>query len=775
MNYIGVPMKRLEDRRLLVGAGRYLDDIVRPGMLHVAIVRSAHAHARVRAVDVRRAAAEAGVVACVTAADIAADAGSSTPPVIPIRMGAKPTHTPYLQPTLARDRVRYVGEPLALVVATDRLAAADARDLVEVDYDVLPALVDPGRAAAATSPRLFEAGNVADAWTTAFGDVDAALRAAHCVVREEFTVGRQTGTPMETRGFAAEWDAAGERLAVWGPTKVPYFNRRVLAAMLGIAEAQIDYLECDVGGGFGSRGEFAPEEFLVPYLARRLRRPVKWVEDRREHFLAINHSREQQWSAALGADASGHLLALDATLINDQGAYLRTHGTWVGALSAAYLAGPYRLPSFRCAVSSVVTNKTPTGTVRAPGFYESSFVRERLIDMVAARLGLDPAEIRRRNLHRPDEMPYTVATVATAVTGRESDFAGEDFGATFEAALKDAQYDARVAACRERNAASRDVKYGVGLATLIETSGAGPSESAKVTLTSEGRIVLASGGTSVGQGLGTTMAQVCADVLQVPPGEIEVHLGDSRFLSHGVGSYASRSAVMAGSAVHHASTRLRDTIVSLAADHFEASRDDVVLDDGAAFVRGFPDRRCSLREIAALAGRPLEQEWRHDAARGIGSLAVHIATVAVDVVTGRVRPETYFVLCDVGRAINPAVVDGQLVGGVIQGLGHAMMEEISYDESGQLVTGTFMDYAIPTATDVPPVEVMMHNSPAGSNPLGVKGAGEGGTSGVGAALANAVAAAIGQAVTPRHLPLTAPRVKAALDGRSSESTQEEVR
>jgi len=774
VNYIGVPMKRIEDRRLIMGDGRYLDDLVRPGMLHVAIVRSPHAHAHLRGIDGGRAAACPGVVACLTAHDLAASHASHATPVIPIRMGAKPAHAAFLQPTLAVDRVRYVGEPVALVVATDRLAAADARDLVDVDYDVLPAVVDPGRSASATSPQLFAAGNVADSWTTTFGDVDAAVSAAACVVRERFTVGRQTGAPMETRGFAAEWDATTQRLSVWGPTKVPYFNRRTLAAMLGIAEAQIDYIESDVGGGFGSRGEFYPEEFLIPYLAWRLGRPVKWVEDRREHFVAINHSREQQWSVTLAADAGGRLLALDATLVNDQGAYLRTHGVWVGALTAAYLAGPYRLPSVRCGVSCVLTNKTPTGTVRAPGFFESSFVRERILDMAAARLGLDPVEIRRRNLVRPDDAPYTVATFATTVTGRDADFAGEDFGAMFEDALELGRYHERVASCHERNAAGADVRYGAGIAAVVETSGTGPSESAKVTLTSEGTIVLASGGTSVGQGLGTTMAQVCADVLQVPPDEIEVHLGDSRFLSHGVGSYASRSAVMAGSAVHHASTRLRESIVALAATHFEASRDDIILEDGAAYVRGLPDRRCSLREVAALAGRPLEQEWRHDTTRALGSMAVHMAMVAVDIRTGRVRPEAYFVLCDVGRAINPAIVEGQLVGGVIQGLGHATMEEIEYDESGQLLTGTFMDYAIPTAADAPPVEVVTHNTAAASNPLGVKGAGEGGTSGVGAAMANAVAAALGETAAPRHLPLTARRVKAALDGRPVESKQEDT-
>ena len=756
MNAVGAPLKRLEDPRLLVGGGRYVDDIVRPGMVHAVIARSTHAHARIRRIDVSRALSHPGVLACVTAADLGAM------PTIPIRQGAKPSHTPYLQPPLAGERVRYVGEPIAVVVAVDRACAVDARELVEIGYDALPAFLDVEDARARSAALLFDEGNVADSWTTSVGDVESALREAACVVTERLSIGRQTGVPLETRGLLAEWDNDAKRLLVWGPTKVPYFNRRTLAALLGLNEAQIDFVESDVGGSFGVRGEFYPEDFLVPYLARRLGRPVKWIEERREHFLAINHSREQRWSVTVGVDSRGRLLALDATLTNVMGAYLRTHGVWVPALTAAYLPGPYRVPNYRCRVSCVMTNRTPTGTVRGPGFFEGSFVRERMLDIVAARLGIDAAEIRRRNLTSPDDGSYSVNTVAAAAIGREADFAGEDFGAMFEEALKAGQYDARLAACRELNAAGGDMRFGVGLAAVVETSGVGPFESARVTLTPEGMIVLAAGATSVGQGLPTTLAQVCADVLQVPPADIAVHLGDTRFMPHGVGSSASRSAVMAGNAVHHASTRLREKIVALAARHFEASSDDVVLDDGAAMVRGLPDRRCTLREIAALAASPLDVEWRHEASRSIGSLTVHLAVVGVDVTTGEVRPKTHFVLCDVGRAINPAIVKGQLVGGVMQGLGHATMEEIVYDESGQLLTGSLMDYALPTAGHAPSIEVLVHEVAAPSNPLGVKGAGEAGTSGVGAAIANAVAHALGDPAAVRHLPVTAARVKAAI-------------
>ena len=751
MKFIGSSIKRLEDPRLLAGAGRYVDDLARPGMAHAVVVRSPHAHARVGRIDARRALAQPSVLACLTAADL------TGVPMIPLRQPGKPRHAAYLQPPLASDRVRYAGEPVAVVVASDRLAAVEARELVEIEYEPLAATIDPS----GSEPRLFAEGNVADSWTTTLGDVDAALRDAAHVVRERFYVGRQTAAPMETRGLLAEWDVAAGRLTVWGMTKVPYFNRRTLAAMLGLDEARIDFAESDVGGGFGARGEFYPEDFLIPCLARRLGRPVKWVEDRREHFLTINHSREQQWSVVAAADAHGRLLALDASLINVMGGYLRTHGVWAAALTASYLPGPYQWPSYRCRVSCVMTSKTPTGTVRAPGFYEGTFVRERIVDLLAARAGLDPAEMRRRNLARPDEQPYTVSTVAAAVTGRTADFTGEDFGEMFEHALKTGQYEARLAECRALNAAGGDVKYGVGLAAVVETSGTGPFESAKVSLTPEGRIVLAAGSTSLGQGLATTLAQVCAEAIQIPPGEIAVHLGDTRWMAHGVGSSASRSAVMAGAAVHQASTQLREQIVALAAQRFEASPDDIVLEDGVAFVRGVPDRRCSLREIAALAGRSLEAEHRHETTSAIGSFGVHLSVVGVDTATGEVRPRTHFVLCDVGRAINPAIVEGQLVGAVVQGLGHATLEELVYEPGGQLLSSTFMDYAMPTAARVPAVELLVHEAPARSNPLGVKGAGESGTSGVGAAVANAVAGAVGDAAA-RQLPVTAPRVRAAL-------------
>jgi len=752
MNTVGTSIKRLEDPRLLTGRGRYVDDVVRPGMVHAVIVRSAHAHAQLRHVDLRRALAHPGVFGGVTGADL-----GELMPVIPLRSGReRPGLAPYLQPPLARERVRYVGEPVAVLVAADRAAAEDARELVVIDYEPLSAVVDAGEAASESASRLFDEGNVAASWTTAVGDVDAALRGAAHIVTERFATGRQTGAPLETRGLLAEWGDDG--VTVWGATKVPFFNRRTLAPMLAVDEARIHFLETDTGGGFGSRGEFYPEDFLIPWLARRLGRPLKWVEDRREHFLAINHSRQQEWTITVGVDADGRLLGFDAAVVNVMGAYLRTHGVWVGSLTDAYLAGPYRIPSYRCRVSCVMTNKTPTGTVRGPGFFEGSFVRERTLDIVAARLGLDPSVVRRRNLARPTDAPYTVATISEIVTGRRASF-DEDFGAMFEEALEAAGYEKLRGACRAKNAETTGVRHGVGLAAVVETSGVGPFETAKATLTEDGTIVLAAGATAVGQGAATTLAQICGDVLQVPPDSIAVHLGDTRFLADGGGSYASRSIVMAGTAVHRAAGELRAKIVKVAAASFEASADDVTLENGAAIVRGVPDRRCSLREIATLAGGSLDAQWRHETEESIGGCAVHVAVVAVDLATGAVRPERYILVCDVGRPINPRIVEGQLVGGVALGLGHALQEDLVYDASGQLLTGTFMDYALPRADQLPPIEIVLLDHAPGPNPLGVKGAGETGTSGVGAALANAVADALG--VPIRSLPLTAPAVTGA--------------
>jgi CO/xanthine dehydrogenase Mo-binding subunit len=765
---IGARLKRLEDPRLLSGEGRFLDDIVVPGMLHAVLVRSSHAHARLDRIDLEAARRMPGVVACFTAADV----GDRLSP-IPIRMGADAKLAPFLQPPLAGARVRYAGEPVAVIVATHAAVAADARDAVRIEYAPLPAVVTVDTARGPDATRLFDEGNVAATWLIDVGDVERALAGAAHVVEERFELGRQTGVPIETRGLLARYDEPAGVLQVWGPTKVPYFNRGVLARMLGLRDEQIRFSGCDVGGGFGVRGEFYPEDFLIPFVALELRRPVRWVEDRREHFTAINHSREQRSRVRLGIDAEGRIVALDALVEADMGAYLRTHGIWVPALTAAYFPGAYRIPSYRCRVSCVMTNKTPTGTVRGPGVFEGTFARERALDLAAARAGLDPGELRRRNLLAPDELPHRLSTGALA---REIVLEDEDFPAVFETALVSAEYERLRLECEAANAPGATVRLGVGMAAFIEPSGAGPFEMAKVTLGHDGRITVDTGATAVGQGLETTLAQICADGLGVPVDAITVRDSDTARLSAGGGTYASRSTIMAGNAVHGASRLLKDRILGAAAAHLEVAAADLTLSDGRVSVVGLPVPGYSLVEIARwsmtaarASGDPADgaeaiaAEYRYESARGMTTFGVHVAMVAVDTETGRVRPLRHLVCCDVGRAVNPSVVEGQLHGGIVLGLGHALGEALVYDEGGQLITGSLMDYPLPAAADCPAIDlVVLEHAPARSNPLGVKGVGETGTSGAGAAIANAVAHALGPGARIAVLPLTPTRVRAAI-------------
>src|SRR5438132_847696 len=603
---IGASIKRVEDRQLLTGGGRFVADLRRPGMVSAAVVRSPHAHARIARIDTRAARAVPGVLNCLTFDDVIPRLG-----VIPIRMAGRPELDRYLQTPLAFDTVRYVGEPVAVVVATDAYVAEDARDLIKVDYAPLPAVVDALGAMRPGSPTLHADGNLASTWVVNCGDVDTIVRAAPRVFRRTFTVGRDTALPMETRGLLAEWDAGRETMTMWGVTKVPYFNRRVLADLLDIGEDQIRFIEGDVGGGFGARGEFYPEDFLVPYPARRLGRPVPWIEDRREHAF----------------------------------------------------------------------------------------------DLLAAELGLDPAEMRRRNLVRREQMPYRVGAASASVPVV---FDSGDFPDIFERALAHADYAGLLVRCREANAGGSTIRLGVGLTCFAEPSGRGPFETARVELGLSGKVHIYTGAGSQGQGQATTLAQICADVLDVPHCDVVVHLGDTGLMPYGEGTYASRTTVMAGSAVYRAAQRVKDKILRAAAAHLEASPADLVVKDGHISVTGSPAHGCTLRDVAAMVAppavpiapdlvAPLDAFEYHRTSEMTFSFSVHIALVAVDTQTGMVTPLRYVLVCDVGRAINPLLVEGQLVGGVVHGLGGALLQELVYDADGQLLTGTLMDYALPRA------------------------------------------------------------------------------
>ncbi|HLG74362.1 MAG TPA: xanthine dehydrogenase family protein molybdopterin-binding subunit [Chloroflexota bacterium] len=761
--HVGQSLRRREDPRLLRGEARFAADVRRPGMLHAAILRSTHAHARLRGIDVGGALAAEGVKAILTAAD---DPRLDTR--IPMRMSPIESMAAFLQRPLASGKVRYVGEPIAVAVAGSRAQAEDALDQIHVEYEPLPVLTDAREASQPEAAALFEENgtNVIASYTVGCGDVEAGLAEADVVLHASFQLNRHTAVPMETRGLATEWDAAREVLTMWGTAKVPFFNRSIVAGWLGLPEHSVHFVQTDVGGAFGVRGELYPEDYLIPLLAMRLRRPVMWVEDRREHLLATNHSRQQWHHASIGVKRDGTITAIQDRFWNDHGAYTRTHGATVPNNTAGYLPGPYRVPNYRSDVTCAVTNKTPTGTYRGPGRFESNFVRERLIDMAAKAIGMEPAEIRRRNFVPPTDMPYEVGT---ATLGRRVVYDDGHFRAHFERALERFGYEERR---RGQAEARRQGKLrGIGLGFFVEKSGLPSWEAARVTVDPSGKVVLDSGIPSVGQGVETVFAQVVADVLGVSYEDVSVRYGDTDHLPFAVGAFASRGTVVGGSAVVRAAEKLRDKVLALAARELEASPEDLVLEQGAVHVKGSPDRALSLAAVAQLAtpARALKAGIEP----GLEALDVfeldkmtyaygaHLVEVEVDRETGAVNVLEYQVDYDVGKALNPTLVLGQIDGGLAQGMGGALLEELAYSEDGQLQAGTFMDYLIPTAVEIPNVRLnLSEDCPSKLNPLGVKGAGEGGTVCVGAALANAVADALEADVSA--LPLTPERILALI-------------
>ncbi len=745
MGYVGQSVRRREDERLVQGAGSFVAGIDRPGMLHAAVLRSPYAHARIARLDTAAARSAPGVVDVLTFRDA---------PVlhrpIPMRMSGRGIMERFLQHPLASDKVRYVGEPVAVVLAGDRYLAEDALERIEIEYDILPAVVDAKAASGTEAPLLFEAvgTNVVASFDAAYGDIERALREADVIVRETLDVQRHTAVPMETRGIVAEWDDARRVLNVWGMTKVPYFNRSVLAEHLGLPDHGVHIFQIDVGGAFGVRGELYPEDFLVPVLAMRSRRPVKWVEDRREHLMAANHSRQQHHEVVLALRRDGTILGLRDHFWNDMGGYVRTHGATAPNNTAAYLTGPYRIPNYRADVTCVVTNKTPVGTYRGPGRFEANFVRERLVDIAARAVGADPADIRRRHFIPPDAMPYEVGT---ETLGRKVIYDSGDFGRLFHRALERFGYGSVREAQTRARAEGRYL--GVGIAYVVEKSGLGPWECARVAVDQSGAVSVVTGVPSVGQGVETVFAQICADALGVRYEDVTVRYGDTDQLPDGFGAFGSRGTVMGGNAVQRAAARVRTKIFRVAAHELEADPGDLEFRDARVHVKGVPDRTLSLREIAKAAAptralkagfepglEAIEYYQQEKMTYGHGT---HLVLVEVDPDTGVVRILRYLIEYDIGRAINPQLVVGQIVGGTAQGLGAALLEDLVYDADGQLMAASLMDYLLPTTTEMPPIEAhVSEDDPSPVNPLGVKGAGEDGTVCAGAAVANAVADAL---------------------------------
>ncbi len=755
----GRPMLRKEDRRLLTGRGKYAADVHLPGMLHAAVLRSPYPHARLGAARTKAALGLPGVVTVVTAEDLTGIGR------IPVRLGPRPSFVACLQPPLAGDKVRYVGEPVAVVIAESRYLAEDALDLIEVDYDPLPTVPDVQRALEPGAPMVHEAvgGNVVDRLATYKGDTARAMAGAVHRVSERFAIQRHTGVPMETRGLTAAYDPATGVLHLWGVAKVPHYNRCVLADLLGYPEHLIHFVELEVGGGFGVRGEFYPEDLVIPWAARRLGRPVQWIEDRREHLMATNHSRQQYHDIEMGFDRDGRIVALVDRFVTDMGAYIRTHGVLVPELTAAMLPGPYRITSYTCEVQCVLTNKTPTGTYRGPGRFECTFVRERLMDMAATRLGLDPIELRRRNFIRPSEMPYEVGG---ALLNQRTVYDVGDYASALDKALEAVGYEA--ARAEQARARSEGRYLGIGIGCLVEKAGLGPWEYARVEVDATGHVVVYSGVAAVGQGIETTLAQVAADELGVSPEAVTVVHGDSAQVPFGIGGFGSRGASVALPAAAEAARKVRTKMFRVAAALLEVAADDLVLGAGAVHVRGMPDKRVTFSELAraAVPGPPgmepgLYAAHFFEAPRMTYPYGIHAAVVEVDVETGCVRLLKYAIAYDIGKAVNPMIVDGQLVGAMAQGIGGALYEELVYDEQSQLLTTSLMDYLVPTAMEMPVTTAIriLEETPTPLNPLGVKGVGEGGSSGCGAAIANAVADALAPlGVSITALPLSPGRL-----------------
>jgi carbon-monoxide dehydrogenase large subunit len=740
---VGAAVRRSEDRRFVTGRGRYVADVLDPAHAHAVVVRSARAHARVTRLDTTAALRAPGVLAVFTAADLGA---LRTP--IPLRLAPLPGFERYLQPPLAGERVRYVGEPLALVVAADRYAAADAAERVVIEYAPLPAVVDP-RDAVADRVLVHEASgtNVATRYRVARGDPDAAFATAAYTRRETFRCQRHSAVPLETRGLVAAWDSG--TLRVLGATKVPFFNRRALAGMLGLDEARIELLELDVGGSFGVRGELYPEDVLIPLAAMRLGRPVKWIEDRREHLLAANHSREIVCELEIAAGRDGTILALRGRLLADMGAYIRTNGGVVPAKAAQFLPGPYRVPHFACEVQAVITNKTPTGTYRGPGRFEANFFRERLLDLMAGDLALDPAEVRLRNLITPAELPWTIGALVPYEASGAYD--GGDYAAALRRALEASDY-ARLA--KDNGTCVDGRRRGIGIGCFVESSGAGPAETARLVVRGAGRVELYTGCASSGQGHETVMAQILADALGVPFDWITVFHGSTTHVAEGWGTYHSRAVVVGGSAVGAAAAELQARLVALAASRSGLDAAALECRGGDVFRR---DGTGGPPVLTLGDAAPLEATGRFTTTALTYTYGAHVAHVAVDPETGATEVLKLVTVEDVGRVINPALVHGQALGSAVQGLSGTFAEELVYDEAGQLLTGTLADYALPTAADFPSIEsITLELAPSTSNPLGAKGAGEGGIVATGAAAANAVAAALAaEGVVIRELPLSA--------------------
>ncbi len=763
---IGRPLRRLEDPRLITGQGRYVDDIAVDGLLHAVFIRSIEAHALIGPVTVDDD--SVGRARVLTGADLGLDA------VMPNQYPG-PIITQSIQsPPLAIEEVCYVGQPIAVVVAPTVAEAIDAAEAVDIDYEPLPVVIDHRRALHPDAPaaHLGSDTNLIATLSARFGDVDDAFSSAHRVVTVEVDQHRGALASMEGRAVLARWDEAEEQLTIWSSTQAPHAVRAHLAPYLGLSPDQVRVVAPDVGGGFGPKAAIYSEEYAVAALAMKLRRPVKWTELRREHFVGTNQQRGQSGRIEAAVDAEGRILGLRARFTHDNGAYV-PYGVVVAMTTLRLMSGPYLVPALDARIDVVFTNATPTGAIRGAGRPNATFAIERTIDAIARELDLDRAEVRRRNFIPPDAFPYEIDILGS--DGRKVTYDGGDYPAAMAQALDAADLDGFEA--RRAAAVTRGCLRGYGIASYVEDTGLGPYEGVRMEVMTNGDVVIETGAGAQGQGHATVFAQICAQHLGVSPDRVRVRGGDTGRYGHGIGTVASRTATTAASVVDLAAGDLANTIKKLAAEKLEASTHDIVLVDGVAMVIGQPGTEIPLGELASglqpkaggalppgqqIPGLSVERVLPFE---GLAyTYGTHVAEVEIDAASGHVSVVNYVVVHDCGTILNPMIVDGQIDGGVAHGLGNALMERVQYTELGQPLTTSFMDYRVMTAADMPPLVKIHTETPTPTNPLGAKGAGEGGTIPAAAAVVSAIEHALEDTgVVPNHHPVSSEWVYRALD------------
>ncbi len=745
MRYIGKPLKRKEDPRLIQGLGHYVDDLQLAGMHYTGFVRSPHAHARIRSIDTSKARTAAGVVLVLTGADLQGAIG-------PVPCAAQlPDMKMALRPVLAHDRVRFVGEPVALVVATDRYAARDATDLVEVDYEPLTPVVNPEKALEKGCTVLHEqySDNVAYRWELEGGDLAKAFKTADKVIRQRLINQRLIPVAMEPRGVVADYKPGEKQLTVWSSTQIPHLLRTQLAVMLGVPESSVHVITPEVGGGFGSKLNVYPEEALVGYLAMRLGKPVKWIESRRENFLCTIHGRDQIDDVEVAVKRDGTVLGLRCKVIADLGAYYQLLTPLIPTLTGLMICGCYKIPAVRMEITGVFTNKMATDAYRGAGRPEATYIIERMMDLVAAELKKDPAEVRRKNFPQPKDFPYATPTGVT--------YDSANYQRSLELALKNSNYKKLRQEQAKLHRQGRHI--GIGLSTYVEICAMGPSsampaggwESATVRVEPTGKVNILTGSSPHGQGQETSFAQIGADVLGLEPDDINVVHGDTARVPYGIGTFGSRATAVGGTAVYKSLVKLRDKLAQIAG-HLMGEGPQKLVFRQKRIISKATKKSIAFGEAvgAAYVAKTLppglepglDATTFFEPSNFTFPFGAHVCVVEVDADTGDVKLQKYVAVDDCGNVLNPLLVDGQVHGGIVQAVGQALLEEAVYDEQGQLITGELMDYAIPRAADIPWLETSRTVTPSPVNPLGLKGVGEAGTIGATPALLNAVVDAL---------------------------------